>query len=113
MPLHYEVLGSESVDLAAVKEILKDKPKKEMTYEQKMAYENANEFVKLTKKKAEQLIAELKGLGLMKLTDEMMIKLVDLLPGTIDELKIMLANSKIAFKKKELEDIMTIVKKYA
>lgn len=113
MPLHYEILNSEFVDLTTVKRILKDKPKKDMTYEQKLAYENAKDFSKLTDKKADELIAELRGLGMAKLTDDLIPKLIDLLPLTIDDLKLLLISVKVSFKKEELDQIIEVVKKYA
>jgi len=113
MPLHYEVLNSEFIDLTKVKGILKSKTKKEMSYEQKLAFDNAKEFAKLTDKKALDLIKELRGLEVNKLTDDLIMKIVDIMPSNIDELKLLLVPSKAAFKKEELDSLLNVVKKYA
>jgi len=65
--------------LTDVKKILSEKKKtKELSYEQKMAYEHAKLFTKLTPVKAEKLKADLLELDL---TAEVVATIVDVLPN--------------------------------
>ena len=109
--IDYEVLEERVVSLPEVKEILK-KRKKEAKYEQKLAYEHANKFAKLTLKQAESLAKDLRALELRKLKDEVIVKIIDLLPKSVEDLKVVVSGSKLGFKPEELEKVMEVVKKY-
>jgi len=113
MPLNFEIKDERIVNLNVVKKILGKRKKSELSYEQKMAYENARDFAKLTEKQAEELRKELAGLEMRKLNDEFITKIIDIMPETVDDLKVILQSSKVSFKKQELEKIHEIVKKYA
>jgi DNA-directed RNA polymerase subunit F len=113
MPLNFEVKDEKTVNLINVKKVLGSRKKTELTYEQKMAYENARDFTKLTEKQAEDFRKELLSLEMRKLTDNFIIKIIDVMPESAEDLKILLQSSKISFKKQELEKIFEIVKKYA
>ena len=110
MNVDYEILKEEFVPITKVKEIL-DKIK-DKNYEQKLAYEHAKKFSKLDVKKAEALIKELSELQMRKLKDDQIVKIVDLMPKDVEDLKVILAKSQIPFKDEELNKIMEIVKKY-
>ena len=65
--------------LTDIKKILSERKKtKELNYEQKMAYEHAKLFTKLTQVKAEKLKADLLEL---ELTTEVIATIVDVLPN--------------------------------
>lgn len=68
------------------------------------------EFSKLDKKAADALLESLKGLGNLKLKDEVLVKIVDLLPKDSDSL-IKILND-ISLDEKELNDILAAVKEY-
>ncbi|MDD3244695.1 MAG: hypothetical protein PHU47_00935 [Candidatus ainarchaeum sp.] len=73
----------EDVSLTEIKKVLSEKSKeKELNYEQKMAYEHAKQFAKLTIAKAEKLKKEL--LEIEDITDEVATKIVDILPNQIE-----------------------------
>ncbi|MCD6576107.1 MAG: DNA-directed RNA polymerase subunit F [Nanoarchaeota archaeon] len=108
--VEYEEIKETFVPISKVKEILEEV--KEKTYEQKLAYEHAKKFSKLDAKKATALIKELSNLEMRKLKDDQIVKIADILPKDIDDLKVILAKSKIQFKEEELQKILEIVKKY-
>ncbi len=112
MPLHFEITDEKFVTLNTVKKVLGKRKKSEMTYEQKMAYENAKNFSKLSDKNVNALHEELMNLEMRKLTDKLIIKIIDIVPETIDDLKVIFKLSKISFKKNELDNVFEIVKKY-
>lgn len=105
-----EILEEQFIPIAKVKELLKDSEEK--TYEQKLAFEHAKKFSKIKIEKARELFKELKGLDLRRLKDKEIVKIIDILPKNIDELKSLFAGSSIPLKKEEVEKIFEIVKKY-
>ena len=68
------------------------------------------EFSKLDKKKADALLESLRNLGNMKMKDETIVKIVDLLPRDSDSL-IKILND-VSLDEKELNDILAVVKEY-
>ena len=110
MAVEYEEQKETFVCLPKVKEILEEI--KEKNYEQKLAYEHVKKFSKIELKKAEALIKELSELEMRKLKDDQIVKIVDLLPKDIEDLKVILAKSQVPFKDDELEKVIEIVKKY-
>ena len=69
MTLHFEVKNEKIVPLITVKSILSERKKSELTYEQKMALENAQDFTKITKTNQTKMVEDLKALDIRKLTD--------------------------------------------
>lgn len=110
MAVEYEEQKETFVCLAKVKDILEEV--KEKNYEQKLAYEHVKKFSKIELKKAEALIKELSELEMRKLKDEQIIKIVDLMPKDIHDLRVILAKSQVPFKDEELEKVIEIVKKH-
>ncbi len=110
MVTHYEVIESEYIPLASVKKILKKNKKTDLTYEQKMALENANEFARINESNAKKIINKLKELDMRKLKDEFIIKIADMMPNNKEELLLILNTSKITFKDDEIKQILDIIK---
>lgn len=68
------------------------------------------EFSKLDKKKSDDLLESLRALGNLKLKEEQLVKVVDLLPKDSDEiLKIF---NDISLDEKEINEILAAVKEY-
>jgi len=70
----------------------------------------------LDTEKAKELLEELKQvvdekLG-KKLSMKDIVKIVEVVPKDLDELKLVFVRSKVALKKEELEILLDIVKKY-
>jgi DNA-directed RNA polymerase subunit F len=108
----FEILKEEIVPLSRVKEILSKKAPKDLTYEQKKALDHAKEFIKLNDNEIKNLMEELKALEIRKLKDKQIIKILDILPKNIEQLKVILTETDLTFKTSELEKIMQVVKKY-
>ncbi len=68
------------------------------------------EFSKLDKKKADTLSESLRALGNLKMKEELIVKIVDLLPRDSDSL-IKILND-VSLDEKEINDILTVVKEY-
>ena len=108
--VEYEEVKETFVPISKVKEILEEV--KDKNYEQKLAYEHAKKFSKLDAKKAQKLVEELSKLEMRKLKDDQIVKIVDIMPKDMEDLKVILEKSKIQFKEEELQKILEIVKKY-
>jgi DNA-directed RNA polymerase subunit F len=110
LALSYEETKETFVSMAKVRDILEKI--KEKNYEQKLAHEHVKKFAKLEAKKADALVKELSELEMRKLKDEQIIKIVDLMPTDVDDLKVILSKAQVPFKEEELVKIIEIVKKH-
>ncbi|MEK6908456.1 MAG: hypothetical protein AABX23_00185 [Nanoarchaeota archaeon] len=68
------------------------------------------EFSKLDKNKADMLLESLKALGNHKIKEEVMVKIVDLLPKDSEALLKIFNESSL--DEKEVNDILAVVKEY-
>lgn len=68
------------------------------------------EFSKLDKEKADKLLESLKALGNLKVKDDVIVKIVDLLPRDSDSLNKILND--VSLDEKEINDILAVVKEY-
>lgn len=68
------------------------------------------EFSKLDKEKADKLFESLRTLGNLKLKDDILVKIVDLLPKDSDSLNKILND--VSLDEKEINDILEAVKEY-
>ena len=100
------------VSISEVKSILKkiEKERKELLYEQKIAYEHANKFAKLPVKDIISITSELKNLEFLK--DNQVYKIADILPLNEDDVKTIFAKERINLNEKEIKQIIDIIKKY-
>jgi len=111
------VIAEKSVTLAEVKNIFKDKKKeyedagKELFYEQKRAYDHASKAAKLGVKDARKLIEEVKALGL-SLSEDQIVKIVDLLPETVDDVRAIFAKERFKYTEEDIKRILDAVAHY-
>lgn len=104
--------NAKPVSIAEVKNILKkiSKEREELIYEQKIALEHANMFAKLSVKKTEELISELKKLDFLQ--EKHAYKIADLLPKTDEDIKTIFAKERLSLGESEIKKILDIVAKY-
>lgn len=98
------ILKMTPVHLGDVKELagdLEDKPE---------LRDYLKEFSKLDKKKADALVDSLRALGNMKIKEDAMVKIADLLPKDSDSLLKIFNDSSL--DEKEINDILAVVKEY-
>jgi DNA-directed RNA polymerase subunit F len=106
-------LDDEYLTLAEIKEALEkeQKVKTELLSEQKLALEHAQKFSKLKPKDAKKLVKELKAME--KVSEQMAVKIADLLPTHNDDLQALFAKERTSLAKEDMEQIMEIVRKYS
>jgi DNA-directed RNA polymerase subunit F len=99
------------ISTVEVRELLeKERTKRELTNEQKMALQHAQTFVRLNASDTKKLIKELKKIE--KLSDQAIYKTAEILPTHPDDVRAILAKERYTLEKGEVEEIVQIVKKY-
>jgi DNA-directed RNA polymerase subunit F len=106
-----KVIEVKPVGMPEAKEIMISREKKkELSYEQKLALEHLNKFTKISTSDAKKFLEELSGVLRMSL--ETMVKILNLTPQNPDELRMIFAREKFSLKDEEIKKILEIVKKY-
>jgi len=108
--MNFDIVNEEYITKAEVKKILTSK--KELALEQKLTKEHVKDYVALTPAKAEKLKKELELIDNSKLKQEILIKIIDIMPKTIEELKLIVQMSVIPFNQEEIEKVFECVKPY-
>ena len=100
------------VSIAEVKNILGkvSKERKEMIYEQKIAYEHAQKFAKLSVKKTNDLVKDLQTVE--PVSEFHAYKIADLLPESEEEIKSIFAKERININENDIKKILEIVQKH-
>lgn len=104
-----KVIETDPITIAEAKELLEESSKNyEPTYEQNIAIDHVTKFSKLDAENANKLVSELEEI--IKKTQA--IKIADIMPVDLADLRLMFAKERGSHKKEELEQILEIVNKY-
>lgn len=98
------ILAKQPITLAEVKHIVDKLDEKE----ELKSY--LKDFTKLSKEKADKLIKELESLNNQRLKQEDIVKIVDFVPKSIEELRTIVLDS--SFSEEESNAILAITKNY-
>jgi DNA-directed RNA polymerase subunit F len=106
-----KINSKEPMALFELKEVLTERNKEgELTFEQQSAFDYSKKFTPLTKVKSEKLLSELKKIE--GISDELIIKIVDLVPNDKDELQLILPKG-TSLNDSQTEKILQLVQKTA
>ncbi|MDG6217953.1 MAG: RNA polymerase Rpb4 family protein [Candidatus Thermoplasmatota archaeon] len=99
------------VSLAEVKNLLRkvEKERETLLYEQRIALEHAQHFVKLPANKTAELIKKLMQLDIIK--EMHAYKIADLLPTTKEEVQSLFAKERMTLTEKDIQSILDVVNK--
>jgi len=89
------------------------KKEKELNFRSKRTEEYLKEFVKLNQKKGSELVDKLQKLKISRLKDPHIIKIVDLLPESVSDLKSILQGYTLTIKNEDMKKIVEVVKEFA
>ena len=104
-----KIIETEPITIAEAKEMLEESSESyDPTYEQNLAVDHVTKFSKLDVETAQKLINELQEI--IKKTQA--IKIADVMPVDLANLRLMFAKERGSHKKEELEEILEIVNKY-
>ncbi len=105
-----DVIEKKPVTIVKARAILKEIKKK--NYAQNMAFEYASKFSKLTEKKAEKLLEELSQAGIPRIKDRHLVKLVDIMPESPEEIRAVFLKEDITLNKEDIDKILEVLAKY-
>jgi DNA-directed RNA polymerase subunit F len=107
-----KVIEAKPVGMPEAKEILSSREKKkELSYEQKLALEHLNKFTKLKPTEANKFLEELSGI--LRMSPETMVQILNIMPKNADELRMTFAREKFSLKEDEINKILEVIKKYS
>lgn len=99
------------VTLAEVKEMLDaEAADHELTPEQRYALDQVNKNVKVSASNAQKLVEELRELPFV--SEAQAVKVADIMPTHVDDVRVMFAKERSTVDKKQLEQIIKLVEKY-
>ncbi len=110
-----KVLSEEPMSIPEVKAALgKIKERdKELTFRGNKTEDYVNQFSSLPEKKASELAAKIEGLKIPRLKDIHVKKIVDIMPKTAKEVKVVLQGYTITVKQEHLKKIADVVAEFA
>ena len=99
------------VTLPEAREILeKAAEERELTYEQNLALQHAQQFAKLDPKKAKKMKEDL--LKIEGINEYYATRIVDLLPSHPDDVRAIFSTDKTVLQLSQMESILEVVRKY-
>lgn len=111
------IIAEKVVPLAEVKNILREKKKeykeagKELFYEQKRALDHAEREGKMSLKDYSKFAEEIKALN-MDLPEEQVVKIADLMPETVDDVRAIFSKDRFKYSEEEIKKILEVVAHY-
>lgn len=110
-----EILNSKPITMAELKEELGkiSKRDKELGFRANKTAQYLDSFPGLNHKKAEELRTKLEGLKISRLKEEYVVKIVDTMPATVDELKALLQAYVVTISNEDLKKITEAVNEFA
>ena len=104
-----KVIETDPITNTVVKEMLEERSKThELNYEQNLALDHVTKFNKIDAEAAEKLVKELEEI--IKKTQA--VKLADIMPKDMADMRLMFAKERGSHKKEEMETLLEILNKY-
>lgn len=109
-----EVIEKKPINIVELKNELKaiKKRDEELTFRGNKTEEYLNDFARLSKKSADEMIIKLRKLGITRLKEEFIHKIVDLMPNSVAELKIVLQGYTLSVNADDMGKIVKVVQEY-
>jgi len=108
------IISESPVSMADMKDYLENvkKNEKELNFRSNKTYDYISQFSTLDKKKADELKQKLEKLNIPRLKDVHIIKIIDLMPMSVDDLKSILLSYTITINNENLKKIIDVVDGY-
>jgi len=109
-----EVVEKKAVSMAQVKAELEEVKKRdgELSFRSAKVEDYLNELVKLKEKEAKELYDKLVALNIPRFKEVHLAKMIDLLPKSVDEVKLVLQGYSITVSKEHTEAIVQAVAEF-
>jgi DNA-directed RNA polymerase subunit F len=110
-----EIIEEKPISMAELKEDLKKIKKRdeELNFRAEKTQEYLDQFVTIKDKEGKELAKKIEELDIPRLKPEHIIKLVDILPTTPEEVKIVLQGYTITVTKENLKRVADVIKESA
>jgi DNA-directed RNA polymerase subunit F len=106
MAIGKQVISEKPISISEVKRILEERKERgELTYEQKVTLEYAQEFGKTGPRKLKDALEALKDIGI---DDKIAVRIADVRPKTKEELKLIFEKSRLGLKDEQVKKILDI-----
>lgn len=107
-----KLIEEHPVTLSEVKAVIKnvEERQEELDFRTKKTKEFVENFTILEMNKKEELQKKLEDLKILRLKEPQMVKIIDFLPETVDDLRILLQGYPVSISKKDMERIVETVK---
>jgi DNA-directed RNA polymerase subunit F len=103
------IIETDPITLAEVKKMLEERSQiNELNYEQNLALDHVTKFVKNDDETAAELVQELEEI----IKKIQAIKLADIMPKDMADMRLMFAKERGSHKQEELEKLLEIINKY-
>ncbi len=109
-----QFISESSIALADVKHIIAQIEKRdtELNYRSAKVKEFLDSFDALSIAKKEQLKKKITDLNLVRIKEEHILKIIDFLPTTANDLKVVLQAYPLSLPKKDMDSIVEVVKEF-
>ncbi len=109
-----DIIDKEPITLAELKTELATIQKRdnEVSFRAGKTIEYMNHFKPLSKTASKELMKKVEDLDVPRLKKEHVVKIVDLLPVTLDEVKVILQGYALTVTKENMTKIVNVVKEY-
>ena len=106
-----DIIEQKPVSLVDVKEMLENAKKntKELNFRAEKVYTYLQEFVTIKEKNAYEFHKKISDLGIQRLKDKYIVKIIDVMPEDLDSLKALFAGEAISLKQDEIKQILDIL----
>jgi DNA-directed RNA polymerase subunit F len=107
-----EITEEKPITMAELKEDLKKIKKRdeELNFRAEKTQEYLDQFVNIKDKEGKEIFKKIEGLEIPRLKPEHIVKLIDILPRTPEEVKIVLQGYTITVTKENLKRIADVIK---
>ena len=109
-----EILSEQPITMVELKEELaKIKERdKELGFNANKTEEYLNQFASLSKEKSEELKKKLENLKISRLKPEFIVKIIDTLPISVEQLKVLLQGYVVSINQADMKKITDILKQF-
>ena len=109
-----EIINEKPISMAEIKDELEkaQKKKEKLNFRAERTIEYINQFTELSLKKSQELKEKIEKLKIPRLKDEHIIKIIDLMPETAEEIKSILSGYTVTVTNENMKKIAEIIKEH-
>jgi DNA-directed RNA polymerase subunit F len=111
--MKHKIVSETPLSLVEVKALLQaSKKKRELSFRAEKTFEHLQQATKLSMKQADEIITKIEELNIPRMREQYVKKLVDTLPKTDKDAKLILSAFNVSFSTDHLKALAAITKEY-